>query len=101
MDVQSTLDDMILIGVVIAAGCERCAERAVDRASSHGVPDVLIRRTLRVVAGIRSEECFGQAVGPEVVARMEKPLDAGWKVLQQSAPSRERPGCCESPAAVR
>jgi hypothetical protein len=101
MDVQSILEDVILIGVVIAAGCERCTERAVGRALSQGVPDVLIRRTLRVVAGIRSQKCFGQAVGPEVVAHMEKPLEAGWQALQRTERSTASCGCGESSTAVR
>jgi hypothetical protein len=78
------LEDVISIAVVIAAGCERCAERMVERALSQGTPGHLVKRTLGIVARVRSTECFAQAVGPEVIARMAKPLQAGRRALRES-----------------
>lgn len=76
------LEDLIPIAVVIAAGCESCAERMVRRALEQGSPKSLIERTLGIVAHLRSLDCLAQAVGPEVIARMEKPLQAGRRTLR-------------------
>ncbi len=35
---EPNLDDLILIALVVAAGCEPCAEKAVARALEHGCP---------------------------------------------------------------
>jgi hypothetical protein len=75
------LEDLVPIAVVIAAGCERCAERMVRRALQQGSPRRLVERTLGIVAHVRSTDCFVAAVGPEVVARMDKPLEAGRRAL--------------------
>lgn len=88
------LEDLIPIAVGIAAGCERCAERMVERALKGGATKRLIERTLGIVANLRSVDCFARAVGPEVIARMEKPLQAGRKALREAEPSPEDPPCC-------
>jgi hypothetical protein len=88
------LEDLIPIAVVIAAGCEPCAERMVERALSQGTPGHLVRRTLGIVARARSTECFVQAVGPEVIARMEKPLQAGRRALREAGLSTKERKCC-------
>ncbi len=88
------LEDVISIAVVIAAGCERCAESMVKRALSQGTPEELVRRTLGIVARVRSIECFVQAVGPEIIARMEKSLQTGRKTLRESGLSTEERTCC-------
>jgi alkylhydroperoxidase/carboxymuconolactone decarboxylase family protein YurZ len=88
------LEDVIPIAVVIAAGCERCAESMVKRALSQGTPEELVRRTLGIMARVHSTECFVQAVGPEIIARMEKPLQAGRKALWESGLSTEERTCC-------
>jgi hypothetical protein len=86
------LNDLIPIAVVIAAGCEECAEKMVRRALQEGASPRLVRRTLAVVAQLRANECLTKAVGKEVVARMEKPIEAGRRALQQAAGASE--GCC-------
>lgn len=88
------LEDVIPIAVVIAAGCEHCAESMVERALSEGTPPELVRRTLGIVARVRSTECFVQAVGPEVIARMEKPLHAGRRALREVGLSPKERKCC-------
>jgi hypothetical protein len=88
------LEDVIPIAVVIAAGCESCTESMVERALNQGTPAQLVRRTLGIVARLRSTDCFMKAVGPEVIARMEKPLQAGRRTLLESGLSAKEPTCC-------
>lgn len=88
------LQDLIPIAVVIAAGCKSCAERMVQRALRRSSSRPLIQRTLEIVAHLRSRDCFVKAVGPEVIARMEKPLQAGMKALREADPSTEEQKSC-------
>lgn len=88
------LEDLIPIAVVIAAGCETCADRMVRRAVQNGSAKALIERTLGIVAHLRSTDCLAQAVGQEVTARMEKPLEAGRKALRALERQAEQGSCC-------
>jgi len=36
---------------------------------------------------VQKRDCFAKAVGTDVVARMEKPLAAGWRTLQKTMTS--------------
>jgi hypothetical protein len=74
---------LIPIAMVIAAGCEPCAEKMVHRALKEGSSWQDIDKTLRIVASMQSLDCFAKAVGPEAVARMSKPLAAGQRTLQE------------------
>jgi hypothetical protein len=56
----------------------------VERALHEGSTFQEIDKTLRIVAGTQKLGCFASAVGPEVAARMEKPLDAGRKALEKA-----------------
>ena len=78
---ETRLQDLIPIAMVIVGGCESCAEKMVSRALADGNSWQDIDRTLRIVAGIQKMDCFAKAVGPEVLARMEKPLAAGRRAL--------------------
>ena len=78
------LQDLIPIVMVIVGGCEPCAEKMVKRALEQGSSEKDIDMTLRIVADMEKRECFAKAVGTDVVSRMEKPLAAGWKTLQQA-----------------
>lgn len=91
---EPRLEDLIPIAVVIAAGCESCAERMVQRALDRGSARAPIERTLGIVAHLRSLDCLAHKVGPEVIARMEKPLQAGRKALRAADPSPRDRGCC-------
>jgi len=82
---QPKLQDLIHIAVAIAAGCESCAEAAVTRALNQGSSPRHIEETLRIVTHMQNLECFIQAVGPDVVARMEKPSSVAARTLQQAA----------------
>jgi alkylhydroperoxidase/carboxymuconolactone decarboxylase family protein YurZ len=79
---QARLQDLIPIVMVIVGGCEPCAEKMVNRALSEGSSWEDVDKTLRIVANMQKLDCFAKAVGPEVVARMEKPLAAGRRTLQ-------------------
>ncbi len=76
------LENLIPIAVVIAAGCEPCAEKMVRRALDQGNAVKDIRKTLSLVAHMQNLECLAENVGPTVVARMEKPLAAGKRSLE-------------------
>jgi hypothetical protein len=90
------LEDLIPIAVVIGAGCERCTESLVQRALRRGTPEALIARTLAIVARVSSVECLARAVGPEVVGRIRRSLQAGERVLRQSHGRVKDGGCCGS-----
>ena len=78
------LQDLIPIAVVIAGGCETCAEKMVARALNEGASWQDIDKTLRIVAGVQKLDCLAKALGPEIIARMDKPLAAGIKTLHRA-----------------
>ncbi len=81
---EARLQDLIPIAMVIVGGCEPCAESMVNRALKQGNSWQDIDKTLRIVAGTQALECFAKAVGPDVIARMEKPLAAGRRTLEEA-----------------
>jgi hypothetical protein len=84
---EQNLEDVILLATVVAAGCEPCAEKAVARALEHGSSRRYIQRALDIIAKIQKLDCFAQAIGPEVISRMERPLAAGRRTLRASMPA--------------
>lgn len=86
---EPKLQDLIPIVMVIVGGCETCAERLVTRALQEGSSWQDIDKTLRIVADMQGRDCFARAVGADVVTRIEKPLAAGQRTLQQFM-TRER-----------
>lgn len=78
------LQRLIPIAMVIVGGCESCAEKMVERALREGSTTQEVDKTLRIVAGTQKLGCFANAVGPEVIARMDKPLSAGFAALQRA-----------------
>lgn len=68
--------------MAIVCGCESCAEKIVERALHEGSSYQEIEKTLRIIAGMQKLGCFANAVGPEVVSRMDKPLEAGRRALE-------------------
>ncbi len=82
---EARLQDLIAIAMVIVGGCEPCAENMVNRALRQGNSWQDIDKTLRIVAGMRALDCFTTAVGPDVIARMEKPLAAGRRTLEKAS----------------
>ncbi len=83
-EAKPQLQDLSPIVMVIVGGCEPCAEKMVKRALEQGSSAKDINMTLRIVADMQKRECFAKAVGTEVVSRMDKPLAAGWRTLQQA-----------------
>jgi hypothetical protein len=78
------LQDLVPIVMVIVGGCKPCAENMVKRALQQGSSWHDIDKTLQIVAGMQKLNCFAKAVGPEVIGRMEKPLAAGRRTLEQA-----------------
>jgi len=84
---ESKHQDLIPIAMVIVGGCEPCAEKMVIRALQQGSSWQDIDKTLRIVANMQRLDCFAKAVGTDVVARMDKPLAAGRRTLQEAMTS--------------
>ncbi len=87
---EARLQDLTPIVMVIVGGCEPCAENMVNRALQQGSSWQDIDKTLRIVANMQKHDCFAKAVGTEVVARINKPLAAGRRVLQEAVSTRSR-----------
>ena len=89
---EAKLQDLIPIAMVIVGGCETCAEKMVARALKEGSSWQDVDKTLRIIASMQKLDCFAKGVGMDVVARMDKPLAAGRKTLEE-ATSGECKGC--------
>ena len=97
---KGNLQNLIPIAVVVAGGCESCAEKMVKQALAQGSSWEDIYLTLRALADMQKRDCVLKALGPEVVARMEKPLAAGRRTLEQAIAVDEGDGTCGCTAAV-
>jgi hypothetical protein len=78
------IENLIPIGVLAALGCEKCTGEAVAWALQQGSSAEDIDRALRTVDAIRTLDCFKQQFGADAAARLEKPLAAARKVLEQT-----------------
>ena len=85
---EPRLQDLIPIAVVIAGGCESCAERMVERALHEGCSREDIDKTLRILSGMQKLDCLIKAIGPEFVARMDKPIAAAQRTLREDLKNR-------------
>jgi len=81
---EVSLQNLLPIAMVIVGGCESCAEKMVERALREGSTFQDIDKALRIVGGMQKLGCFASAVGPEIVARMDKPLEAGRRTLEKA-----------------
>jgi hypothetical protein len=54
----------------------------VTRALKQGSSAREVEMALRIVAKMREVDCIAEALGPETIARMAKPLAAGRRRLQ-------------------
>jgi Carboxymuconolactone decarboxylase family len=96
---KGNLQNLIPIAVVVTGGCEPCAERMVRQALAQGSSWQDVDETLRILADMQKRQCVIQALGAEVVGRMEKPLAAGRRTLEQAQPVKAAAdgcGCGES-----
>lgn len=78
------LVNLVPIAVVIVGGCEPCAEKMVKQALAQGSSWQEVDETLRILADMQKRACVAQALGQETVARMERPLAAGRRTLEQA-----------------
>lgn len=88
---EHKLEDLLPIAVVITGGCEPCAEKMVHQALERGSTPSSIARALRIVEHLHALDCLAQAVGPDVIGRMEKPLRAAQKALREADLTAEHP----------
>ncbi len=95
---KGMLANLVPIAVVVVGGCEPCAEKMVKQALAQGSSWQEIDETLGILADMQKRDCVKQALGPEVVARMEKPLAAGRRTLQQAREAEA--AACGCTAAV-
>jgi len=91
---KGNLQNLIPIAVVVVGGCEPCAEKTVTQALAQGSSWRDVDETLRILAAMQKQPCVIQALGVDTVARMEKPLAAGRKVLEQAKPLEPAVGGC-------
>jgi hypothetical protein len=82
--VVGRIENVIPIGVLTVLGCEKCSAEAVNWALQQGSSFDDIERALRTVAAMQKLDCFKNQFGPEVAARMEKPLAAAREALAQA-----------------
>jgi len=79
------IENLIPIAVLTSLGCEKCAAEAVAWALQQGSSTEDVDRAIRAVAQMQTLDCFKQQFGPDAAARLEKPLAAARKVLQEVA----------------
>jgi hypothetical protein len=79
------IENLMPIGIVAILGCETCTGKAVDWALQQGSSADDIERALKSIAAMQNLECFKQQFGPDAAARLEKPLAAARKALQEAA----------------
>lgn len=91
---KGDLENLIPIAVVIVGGCGPCAEKMVKQALTQGSSWQDVDQTLRILADMQNRECVAKALGSDVVARMERPLAAGRKTLQQAMPVEQSAVVC-------
>jgi hypothetical protein len=79
--VVGSVENLIPIGVVIALGCETCAEKVVAWALDQGSSFEDVERALQTVAAMQKLDCFKETFG---AAPIEKPLAAARRTLEQA-----------------
>ncbi len=97
---KGNVQNLIPIAVVVVGGCESCAEKMVAQALAQGSSWEEIDETLRIIADMQKRSCVKQALGPEVIARMDKPLAAGRRTLEQAKPAKDAASDCGCAAQV-
>jgi len=78
------IENLMPIGVVAVLGCETCVGKAVAWALQQGSSIEDVDRALRTIEAMQKLDCFKQQFGPDAAVRLEKPLAAARKVLQQA-----------------
>lgn len=83
---KGNLQNLIPIAVVIVGGCEPCAEKMVTQALAQGSSWQDVDETVRILTDMQKRQCVIQALGPDTIDRMEKPLAAGRRTLDSAKP---------------
>lgn len=79
------VENLTPVAVLTVLGCEKCAEEAVNWALKQGSSPDDVDRVLKTVAAMQKLDCFKAQFGPDAATRMEKPLAAARRVLDQAA----------------
>lgn len=85
------LENLIPLAVVVACGCEPCAESMVRRALQAGTSTRDVQRVLAIIQTMMTVDCLIARVSAEVVAHMEKSLAIALRTLDEFRP--EADGC--------
>ncbi len=85
------IENLIPIGVLTVLGCEKCSAEAVNWALEKGSSFEGVDRTLRMVETMQNLDCFKQQFGPDVTARMQKPLASARGALQTAMATASKP----------
>jgi len=78
------VENLIPIAVVTVLGCEKCAEETVGWALKQGSSFDDVDRVLKTVAAMQKLDCFNQQFGGDAASRLERPLAAGRRALEQA-----------------
>ena len=79
-----SVENLVPIAVVTVLGCEKCAEETVRWALQQGSSFDDVDRVLKTVAAMQKLDCFNQQFGGDAASRLEKPLAAGRRALEQA-----------------
>ncbi len=90
---KGNLQNLIPIAVVIVGGCEPCAEKMVAQALAQGSSWEDVEETLNILAAMQKRDCVIKALGADTVGKMEKPIAAGRKTMEQLKPTAATVGC--------
>ncbi len=78
------IENLVPISVLSVLGCEKCVEQTVAWALQHGSTYDEVDRVLRMLSEMQKLECFNRQFGPDAASRMDKPLAAARRTLQQA-----------------
>jgi hypothetical protein len=78
------IENLMPIGILAVLGCETCTGEAVAWALQQGSSTEDVERALQTVAAMQKLDCFKRQFGPDAAARLDKPLAAARRVLQQA-----------------
>jgi len=78
------IENLMPIGVLAVLGCETCTGEAVTWALQQGSSTGDVERALHTIETMQKLDCFKHQFGPDAAVRLEKPLAAARKVLQQA-----------------
>ncbi len=79
------IENLMPIAVLAALGCDACTGEAVAWALQQGSSKQDVERALRTIAAMQKLDCFKQKFGQDAAARLERPLAAARKALEQTA----------------